>query len=138
MSRLDEMVNSKLQSSQFAVAVSSVLFSLLSKNIIPKLPPSVYKVLDITLVRIFVIAFLLATQTKKPTLSLITASVVVLGLKLFANEVTPDIPPLSEIVKPNDEEKEKSMGGTNCHCHCAVATPQVASHSKAKPHGTSE
>lgn len=122
MSKLDEMINSRLQSSQFAVGFSTVLISLLSKNIIPKLPPSVYKLLDVTAVRILVIAFLLATQTKKPTWSILTATVLVVGLRMVAHEVSPEIPPLSEIVKPNEEGKDKEKAATNCHCHCEPQT----------------
>ena len=120
MSKLDEVINSKLQSSQFAVGVSTLLFSLLSKNIVPKLPPSVYKLLDVTIVRIGIIAFLLTTQTKKPTLSILTSIVLVVGLKIAAEKITPDIPPLSEIVKPETEKENKTSTNTDvrCHCHC--------------------
>ena len=117
MSKLDEVINSKLQSSQFAVGVSTLLFSLLSKNIVPKLPPSVYKVLDFTIVRIAIIAFLLSTQTKKPTLSIVTATLLVVGLKIAAEKITPEIPPLSEMVKP-DVAKQNDSGSSHCHCHC--------------------
>jgi len=122
MSSFDAYINSKLQASQFAVGISTVLFSLLSKSVIPKLPSQVYRILDVTIVRIVMLAFLIVVQTKQPTLSIITATVVVLVLKYVTSNII-DVPPLSEVLKPDgDKDKDKKNGGSPVVCNCS---PQI-------------
>ena len=129
MSTFDEYVNGKLQSSQFAIGVSTVLFSMLSKSIIPKLPPEVYRILDVTVVRILVLAFLITSQTKKPTWSLFTATAIVYFFKVLTKYYVPDIPPLSEIVKPDEandkkDQQENSPSPVVCNCSPQIHLPE--------------
>ena len=120
MSSFDSYINSKLQASQFAVGISTVLFSILSKSVIPKLPHQVYRILDVTVVRIVILAFLIVVQTKQPTLSVAAATVIVLVLKYVTSHVV-DVPPLSEILKP-EQGKDKNDKPSPVVCNCA---PQI-------------
>jgi len=120
MSAFDNYINSKLQSSQFAVGVSTVLFSALTKDLLPRLPKQALKILDFPVVHIIILSFLIASQTKKPTLSVISAVSIVTIIKLLTKVYAPDTPPLSDILKP--EDKDKKQDDKKCVCNCS---PQI-------------
>jgi hypothetical protein len=118
MSKFDQMINDKLQASQFAVGASAVFFSIISKNLALNLPKGALRIFDFTFVRVLILAFLITTQTKKPTLSLITAAVMVLSLQMLGRKFAPEAPPLSDILKP-EEEKKKDGEKSPLVCNCA-------------------
>jgi hypothetical protein len=119
MSKFDSYINDRLASSQFAVGVSTVVFSALSRNI--SVPKQALRVLDFHLVQVFILAFLIASQTKKPTLSILTAAALVYGVKFLTSQFAPETPPLSEILKP-DGDKDKKDDGKTVTCNCS---PQI-------------
>jgi hypothetical protein len=117
MSNFDAYINSKLQSSQFAVGVSTVLVSALTKDLFPRLPKQALKILDLPIVHVLLLAFLITSQTKKPTMSVISAVAIVLLLHVLTKVYAPDTPPLSEILKPDDKDKKKD-DEKRCVCEC--------------------
>ena len=127
MSQFDSYVNQKLTSSQFAVGLSTVLLSVVSKDIIPRLPRQALKILDYPVVHVLILAFLITAQTKQPTLSIITAIAFVFLLRFFTKQYAPDVPPLSEILKPTDDNTGKAdnkQAPVVCNCSPQIIVPE--------------
>jgi hypothetical protein len=116
----DGFVNNIVTPTSTYAGISAVFLSFFSNKLAPRMPPQFYKLLDNDLVRIIIVSFLLNQQLRKPSYSLIIASVMVFGYDLIVHFVAPDTPQLSEIVKSATEPEKKDPGssGSGCNCYC--------------------
>lgn len=118
MEQIDDFINNVIGTkSNVTTGVSTVVLSLFTSKLFPKVPPKFYKLLDNDIVRISIVSFLINKELKKPTQSLMIGSFVVLTIHLLVKIFAPDSPPLSELVKPETESENKTGKGT-CNCYC--------------------
>ena len=118
MEAVDNFVNKVVAPGTLPLGIATGLIGLFSDKIAPKVPPKFYELLDVPIVRIVLIALLINSQIKKPTLAIIISSVFVVGSDLLTKFLAPDIPKLSDIIKPSPaaENPEKAKDGCNCYC----------------------
>ena len=120
MDAFDSLVNSWIQPSSVGAGVGAVLLSFFTGKIAPKFPKKFYRLLDNTLVRIAVTAYLLNQQFHQPSLAVIIGVVIVLGFELLVKVFAPETPPLSDLVKSvtSDESGASDSSQKGCNCYC--------------------
>jgi hypothetical protein len=136
MESIDKYINGIINPQSVGAGVGAVFLSFFTGKLAPTLPDGFYKLLDNTLVRIVVTAYLLNQQIRLPSLSIIIAIIMVIGLQLLVKIFAPSTPPLSELIKSatggNEDEKgktgkteekgEKQPQGCNCYCGHTIYT----------------
>ena len=119
----DKLVNDFITPTSVTAGVGTVFLSFFTGKIAPKMPNKFYKLLDNNLIRIVIVSFLVNQQIHQPSLSVLFGIGMVLGFDLLVKIFAPDTPPLSELVKPAEEEtKSSSSGGCNCYCGNVINT----------------
>lgn len=125
MESFDSYINKWIQPQSVTAGVGAVFLSFFTGKLAPKLPAKFYKLLDNTLVRIVITAYLLNQQIHKPSLSVIISTIMVLGFEILVKFFAPESPSLSELVKSTtteEESKNKKSEGCNCYCGHTIYT----------------
>lgn len=120
MDAFDTYINSFIAPQSVGAGVGTVFLSFFTGKLAPKLPATVYKLLDNTLVRMVATAYLLNQQIHRPSLAVVISVVMVLGFEVLVRIFAPDTPPLSELVKSTtgaeDTTQQQQNKGCNCYC----------------------
>ena len=115
MKIFDEMVNKIIAPASTTAGVGTVILSFFSGKLFPRIPDKFYKLLDNDIVRTVIVWFLVNQQLKKPSQSVLWALGIVVVINLLVKTFAPDMPKLSEIVKPEKETKSEDKV-PNCYC----------------------
>jgi len=121
MNTFDEYINGWLAPQSVGTGVGTVFLSFFTGKIAPKLPNKIYKLLDNTLIRIVITAYLLNAQIHRPSLALIISVVMVVGFELIVKFFVPETPSLSDLVKTTtgvEDESKKDANNKGCNCFC--------------------
>lgn len=127
MNSLDSFINQFITPNSVSAGVGTVFLTIFSGKIAPKMPKRFYDLLDNNLVRMFVVAFLINQQIRKPSLSILISVTMVLGFEVLVKIFAPDTPSLAELVRSTAEEDKnsdqaKNTGGCNCYCGSTIYT----------------
>ncbi|KAJ3025619.1 hypothetical protein HDV00_012587 [Rhizophlyctis rosea] len=125
MNLFDEMINKVVSPSSVPAGVGTVLLTLFSSKIGPKVPDHYLKLLDNILVKIILVAFLINQQIRSPTNAMLLATGLVGGLTVMMKLVAPDSHSVSDLVRPavsssngDGESKDKPSDPKTCNCYC--------------------
>jgi len=135
MEAFDKYINGIITPKSVGAGVGTVFLTFFTGKLAPKLPQKFYDLLDNTLVRIVLIAYLLNNQIHAPSLSVLISCIMVIGFEVLVKIFAPESPSLAELVKSTtteeeDAKKSKSAEGCNCYCGHTIyteGTPQVRS-----------
>ena len=119
INKVNDVVNRYLQPSSLPIGVSTAILTFFSSRLAPKLPDSWYKILDNNFVKVIAIFILVNHQLRLPTLSIAVAVLLVFGMEWIVKTWFPDTPPLSEVLKP-DEDTKKDTKACNCFCNTTI------------------
>ena len=122
MNSFDDLINGFITPNSVTAGVGTVFLSFFTGKIAPKMPKKFYDLLDNTVVRVILVAFLINQQIHKPTLSVLLSVIMVLGFEVIIKVFAPDSPSLAELVKDTvtgeDSSKKSSPAQQGCHCYC--------------------
>lgn len=125
MEEFDKFVNTYLNPSSPGAGISAVFLTFFTGKLAPKMPSRFYEVLDNSIVKVLIVAFLLNQQIRMPTYAVVASIIMVFGIELLIKIFAPETPPLSELVKTvtgkteEDEKKKKEENGeSGCNCYC--------------------
>ena len=129
MNSFDNLVNGFITPNSITAGVGTVFLSFFTGKIAPKMPKKFYDLLDNTIVRVIIVAFLVNQQIHKPTLAVLISVIMVLGFEVIIKVFAPDSPSLASLVKEtvggeDDNDKKKSQQGCNCYCNSTVYTEE--------------
>jgi len=122
MEAFDNYINSIITPKSVGAGVGTVFLTFFTGKLAPKLPKRFYDLLDNTLVRIVLTAYLLNNQIHAPSLSVLIAMIIVIGFEVVVKIFAPDSPSLAELVKETATEEngegKKSAASEGCNCYC--------------------
>lgn len=123
----DHFVNKIIAPTSVQAGVGTVLLTMFSSKIGPKIPDQYLKLLDNLIVKIILVAFMINQQIKKPTNAVVISIALVGGLTLLIHIFAPGSPSVSELVKPaikgaSGEEESHKEKACNCYCNSTILT----------------
>lgn len=124
MEAFDKYINSVITPKSVGAGVGTVFLTFFTSKFAPKLPSKFYDLLDNTLVRIVLTAYLINYQIHAPSLSVLISMIIVIGFEVLVKIFAPETPSLAELVKSTTEEESGNSGGgkgkssEGCNCYC--------------------